>query len=176
MPPESTPPAIPNPVTEAVARAIRTHEVVALCIYGREFFRVMAGAVAFGGEYAEAEEAQQVCDLLNANAAILAHLLAIREPDEATIDSICQARNMVAGAHWTDGTMEGVQAIERMLAERSHTAAIDQLIATLAEALGKIVAMDVPTNIVDTMSRPEREMVEIARKAHEAATKGSSND
>ena len=52
-------------------------------------------------------------------------IAAMREPDEGMIEAICEARNMVPNTSWTDGTTEGVQAIERMLAEKSHQSAID---------------------------------------------------
>lgn len=68
-----------------------------------------------------------------ATAAIHATLLAAREASEEVVDAACQARNMVAGTHWTDGVTEGVQRIERMLAERAHTAMIDALITLIGK-------------------------------------------
>ncbi len=40
------------------------------------------------------------------------------------VEAACEARNMVAGTAWHDGMTEGVQAIERMLAERMIEAAL----------------------------------------------------
>lgn len=40
------------------------------------------------------------------------------------VEAACEARNLVEGTCWTDGTTEGVQAIERMLAERMIVAAL----------------------------------------------------
>lgn len=109
MPPEFTPPAIPNPVTEAVAAAMRTYEVATLHGYSADRYRVVSGNVAFGGDHDEPHHAQAACDLLNANAAILAHLLAIRVPGPETIVAMTEA-----------------------VIDRSNiwTAAIDQLIAS----------------------------------------------
>lgn len=52
--------------------------------------------------------------------------LAENIPPEA-IEAACEARCLVPGTSWTDGTTEGVQAIERMLAERSIAAALRSL-------------------------------------------------
>jgi hypothetical protein len=46
----------------------------------------------------------------------------MREPDAEVIEAGCEARNMIPHTDWTDGTTEGVQAIERMLAEKMWAA------------------------------------------------------
>lgn len=50
----------------------------------------------------------------------------------ARIEAICEARNLVPNTEWTDGTTEGVQAIERVIAERIHEA----MISTALEEMG----------------------------------------
>ena len=64
------------------------------------------------------ELARNVLSMLDAEGMVIVP----KEPTEAMIEAICEVRNVVPNTRWTDSTTEGVQAIERMFAERSYAA------------------------------------------------------
>lgn len=78
----------PDNLIEAVARATVTYQVVPASPTGVLVWRVVSGAVVFGGDYSDRANAQNACDLLNAKAAILATLEGIREPSLDTFRAV----------------------------------------------------------------------------------------